>query len=156
MTTLQATIRPAWGADLARLGRIDPMLGESAYGRKAARLLNNGRSLVADINGASIGYAMVSQDFFGRPLVERIVVAEPYRRRGVGLALLTRCEAGHDGDRVFVTVKASDAPMLGMLAKAGFQGSGVIYNLDPADPELVYVKLRAAPMTFIKYQPQGG
>ncbi|HEX4199497.1 MAG TPA: GNAT family N-acetyltransferase [Caulobacteraceae bacterium] len=155
MTTLQATIRPAWGADLARLGRIDPQLGEAALGRKAARLLNNGRSLVADINGAPIAYAMISQDFFARPLLERIVVAEPYRRRGVGLALLARCETAHDDDRMFVTVKASDAPMLGMLAKAGFQGSGVIYNLGSSDPELVYVRLRAPPLTFIKYQPEG-
>jgi GNAT superfamily N-acetyltransferase len=155
MTTLQATIRPAWGADLNGLGRVDPQLGQSLFGRKAARLLNNGRSWVADINGAPIAYALTSTDFFSKPLVERIVVAEPYRRRGVGLALLTRCEAGHDGDRIFVTIKASDAAMLGMLAKAGFQGSGVIYNLDAADPELVYVKLRSEPLTFIKYQPPG-
>jgi GNAT superfamily N-acetyltransferase len=155
MTTLQATIRPAWGADLARLGRLDPQLGETALGRKAARLLNNGRSLVADVNGAPIAYAIISEDFFGRPLVERLVVAEPYRRRGVGLALLARCESAHDDDRIFVTVKASDAPMLGMLAKAGFQGSGVIYNLDPSDPDLIYVRLRPPPLTFIKYQQQG-
>ena len=38
-----------------------------------------------------------------------------------------------------------------LLAKAGFQGSGMIYNLDPGDPELVFVKFRA-PLTFVKYQ----
>jgi GNAT superfamily N-acetyltransferase len=153
MTTLQATLRPAWGADLANLGRIDPLLSQSGYGRTAARLLNQGRSWIADINGAPIAYALTSLDFFNRPLVEMIVVAQPYRRRGVGFALLERCEAAHQDDRVFVTVKVSNAPMLAMLAKAGFQGSGIIYNLDPDDPELVYVKLRAPPLTFVKYQP---
>jgi hypothetical protein len=39
------------------------------------------------------------------------------------------------------------------LAKAGFQGSGILYNLDTADPELIFVKLRAQPLTFIKFQP---
>ena len=153
MTTLQATLRLAWGADLVNLGRIEPQLAVSGDGRKAARLLSQGRSWIADINGVSIAYALASLDFFNRPLVERIAVAEPYRRRGVGMALLERCEAGHQDDRIFVTVKVSNAPMLAMLAKAGFQGSGMIYNLDPTDPELVYVKLRAPPLTFVKYQP---
>jgi hypothetical protein len=43
--------------------------------------------------------------------------------------------------------------MQGLLAKGGFQGSGIIYNLDPDDPELVHVKLRPPALTFIKYQP---
>jgi GNAT superfamily N-acetyltransferase len=153
MTTLQATLRPAWGADLANLGRIDPQLSQQAYGRKAARLLNQGRAWVADINGAPVAYALTSVDFFARPLVEMIFVAPRFRRQGLGQALLARCEAAHQDDRMFVTVKVSDAPMIGLLAKAGFQGSGIVYNLNPDDPELVYVKLRAPQLTFVKYQP---
>ncbi|HEY5007044.1 MAG TPA: GNAT family N-acetyltransferase [Caulobacteraceae bacterium] len=153
MTTLQATIRPAWGADLNGLGRIDSQLTQQAYGRKAARLLNQGRAWVADLNGAPVGYALTSQEFFTRPLVEMIFVAERFRRQGLGLALLMRVEAAHQDDRMFVTIKVSDQPMQGLLAKAGFQGSGIVYNLSPDDPELVYVKLRAPPLTFVKYQP---
>ncbi|HEY3887689.1 MAG TPA: GNAT family N-acetyltransferase [Caulobacteraceae bacterium] len=153
MTTLQATLRPAWGADLTGLGRIDPQLAQPAYGRKASRLLNQGRAWVADVGGAPVGYALTSLDFFTRPLVEMIFVAERYRRQGLGLALLMRCETAHQDDRMFVTIKVSDAPMLGLLTKAGFQGSGIVYNLSPDDPELVYVKLRAPPLTFVKYQP---
>ena len=153
MTTLQATLRPAWGADLANLGRIDPQLSQQAYGRKAARLLNQGRAWVADINGAPVAYALTSVDFFARPLVEMIFVTERFRRQGLGLALLMRCETAHQDDRMFVTIKVSDTPMLGLLGKAGFQGSGVIYNLNSDDPELVYVKLRPPALTFVKYQP---
>jgi GNAT superfamily N-acetyltransferase len=153
MSTLQATIRPAWGADLTGLGRIDPRLGRPGYGQKAARLINQGRAWVADLGGAPVGYAVTSQEFFARPLVEMIFVTERFRRQGLGLALLMRCETAHQDDRMFVTIKVSDTPMQGLLAKAGFQGSGIIYNLSPDDPELVYVKLRAAPLTFVKYQP---
>ena len=67
--------------------------------------------------------------------------------------MLTRCETAHQDDRMFVTIKVSDTPMLGLLAKAGFQGSGIIYNLGAGDPELVHVKLRSPPLTFVKYQP---
>jgi len=32
--------------------------------------------------------------------------------------------------------------MRALLAKAGFEPSGLIENLDPGDPELVFVKFR--------------
>jgi len=153
MPVSPAIIRPAWGADIANLARIDPHLG-TGPGRAASRILGLGRSWVAEVDQRPVGYALSSLGFFGRPLVERLFVAEPLRRQGVGLLLLDRCEAAHQDDRLFVTVKASNAPGVGLLGRAGFQGSGVIYNLDPADPDLIYVKLRAPPMTFIRYQAQ--
>jgi GNAT superfamily N-acetyltransferase len=148
---MTATIRPAWGADLANLGRIDASLG-SDQTRAASRILGLGRSWVAEIEQRPVGYALTSLGFFGRPLVERLFVAEPVRRQGVGLQLIDRCEQSHQDDRMFATVKASNSAGHALLGKAGFQGSGVIYNLDPADPDLVYVKLRAPPMTFVRYQ----
>jgi GNAT superfamily N-acetyltransferase len=152
MTSLQAIVRPAWSADLGNLARIDPSLPGSERGRTASRLLGQGRSWVAEVNGAPVGYALTSLEFFSRPLVEMLVVAEAYRRRGVGLKLLEHCEAAHRDDRLFVTTNASNAPAQRLLAKAGFQGSGVIYNLDAADPQLVFVKLRTPPLTFFKYR----
>jgi GNAT superfamily N-acetyltransferase len=153
MSTLQATIRPAWGADLRGLGRIDPELSQPGFGQKAVRLINQGRAWVADIGGAPVGYAVTSQEFFARPLVERVFVTERFRRQGLGLAMLMRCETAHQDDRMFVTIKVSDTAMVGLLAKAGFQGSGIIYNLGADDPDLIYVKLRPPPLTFVKYQP---
>jgi GNAT superfamily N-acetyltransferase len=153
MTTLQVAIRPAWVADLANLRRIDPSLAEAERARTAAHLLNLGRSWVAEDHGLPVGYALTSLSFFSRPLVEMLLVAETHRRNGVGLALIERCEAAHQDDRLFVTTNLSNAPMQGLLARAGFQGSGIIYNLDVDDPELVYVKLRPPPLTFVKYQP---
>jgi GNAT superfamily N-acetyltransferase len=149
-----AVIRPAWGADLSGLARIDPTLSTD-QGRTTARILGLGRSWVAEIDQRPAGYALTSLAFFGRPLVERLFVVEPHRRRGIGLQLLDRCESAHQDDRLFVTVKASNAAGTGLLNRGGFQGSGVIYNLDPADPDLVYVRLRAPPMTFVRYQAQG-
>jgi len=128
MSTLQATIRPAWGADLRGLGRIDPELSRPGFGQKAVRLINQGRAWVADIGGAPVGYAVTSQEFFARPLVERVFVTERFRRQGLGLAMLMRCETAH-------------------------QDSGIIYNLGADDPDLIYVKLRPPPLTFVKYQP---
>jgi ribosomal protein S18 acetylase RimI-like enzyme len=69
-------------------------------------------------------------------------VGDAYRRRGLGSALMSQCEAAHDDDRMFTSTNESNAPMRALLAKIGFEESGIIHNLDPGDPELVFVKLR--------------
>jgi hypothetical protein len=154
MSPLSAVIRPAWNADLANLRAIDPTLADLERSRAASRALGLGRSWVADVSGVTVGYALITFSFFGRPLVERMVVAEASRRRGIALALLRQCEAAHEGDRLFVTVPTSNAPMVRLLAKADFAGSGVIYNLNGGDPELVYVKIRSPSMTFVPFKAE--
>ena len=61
---------------------------------------------------------------------------------GVGLALMAQCERDHDADRIFISTNKSNAPMRRLLDKAGWRPSGQIDNLDPGDPELVFVKFR--------------
>ena len=43
---------------------------------------------------------------------------------------------------MFTSTHASNLPMQALLAKSGFEPSGIIHNLDPGDPELVYVRFR--------------
>jgi hypothetical protein len=45
-------------------------------------------------------------------------------------------------DRLFVTTNTSNAPMRALLAREGYLASGTIDNIDPGDPELVFVKFR--------------
>jgi GNAT superfamily N-acetyltransferase len=152
LNTTSAVIRPAWNADLAAMKQVDPSLNEAERSRAATRALSLGRSWVADVGGFTVAYALTSFTFFGKPILERVAVAEVYRRRGVALALVNQCEASHQDDRMFVTVPSSNAAMTRLLAKAGFVGSGVIYNLDEGDPELVFVKLRSPQMTFVPFK----
>ncbi|HXQ45399.1 MAG TPA: GNAT family N-acetyltransferase [Caulobacteraceae bacterium] len=153
MTTAPAVIRPAWGADLASLRRVDPRLADPARARIASNLLGQGRSWIADIAGAPAGFALTSLGFFNRPMVELLVVAEEHRRKGIGLILLNHCEAVHTDDRIFASTNASNTAANALLAKAGFEGSGIVYNIDPGDPELIYVRRRATTLTFIPYRP---
>ncbi len=153
MPVASAVVRPAWGADLASLRRVDPRMAEPARARIASTLLGLGRSWIADIAGAPVGFALTSLNFFYKPMIELVVVAEPHRRQGIGLALLNQCEASHNDDRIFVSTNVSNTAATALFAKAGFQGSGIVYNLDPGDPELIYVKRRQSPLTFIPYRP---
>jgi ribosomal protein S18 acetylase RimI-like enzyme len=153
MTTAPAVIRPAWGADLASLRRVDPRLADPKRAQIASNLLGQGRSWIADIAGVPAGFALTSLGFFSRPMIELLVVAEQHRRKGIGLMLLAHCEAAHMDDRIFVSTNASNTAANALLAKAGFEGSGAVFNIDPGDPELIYVRRRAPNLTFIPYRP---
>ena len=54
-----------------------------------------------------------------------------------------RCEAAHDSDRIFTSTNESNDPMRRLLAKADWLATGIVENLDPGDPELIFVKFRA-------------
>ncbi|HWA63508.1 MAG TPA: GNAT family N-acetyltransferase [Caulobacteraceae bacterium] len=143
MTEPTFTLRPADATDIARLSAADPRLEtEADRARTVDELLGLGLSWLAEEDGEAIGYALVSRHFFARPFVDLLVVAEAHRRRGVGTALMAACEAAHDDDRMFTSTNESNQPMRALLALAGWQVSGVIENLDPGDPELVFVKFR--------------
>ncbi|HXQ11952.1 MAG TPA: GNAT family N-acetyltransferase [Caulobacteraceae bacterium] len=152
MTFAPAVIRPAWGADLAGLKRVDPRFADPARAHIASNLLGLGRSWIADIAGAPVGFALTSNAFFYKPMIELLVVAEAHRRQGIALMLLDHCEAAHTDDRIFVSTNASNTAANALFTKAGFQGSGIVYNLDPGDPELIYVKHRAPQLTFIPFR----
>jgi len=130
-------------ADLDLLVRADPRLADSpAHRQHIADLLGAGLSWVMEVGGRTAGFAVVTRHFFGFPFVDLLLVAEEARRGGVGLALMDHCERSHDADRIFTSTNESNAPMRRLLAKADWSVSGVIENLDPGDPELVFVKFR--------------
>jgi ribosomal protein S18 acetylase RimI-like enzyme len=156
MTPPPAVIRPAWGADLANLRRVDRRLDDPSRARIASNLLGLGRSWIADVGGVPAGFALTSHAFFYQPFIELLVVAEAHRRKGVALMLLNQCAAAHDSDRIFVSTNASNTAANALFAKAGFEGSGIAYNLDPGDPELIYVKRRDAQLTFVPFRRLGG
>jgi ribosomal protein S18 acetylase RimI-like enzyme len=89
-----------------------------------------------------VGYAVVTRHFFNFPFIDLLHVSDAQRRGGIGQALMDHCEVAHDADRIFTSTNESNAPMRRLLAKADWRVSGVIENLDPGDPELVFVKFR--------------
>lgn len=51
--------------------------------------------------------------------------------------LLSICET----PKLFSSTNQSNDAMQALFAKVGFERSGVIYNLDPNDPEIVYYRV---------------
>lgn len=97
---------------------------------------------VAWHDGAAVGYLVLTRTFFHSPFIELVVVAPAQRRTGIGRALLEHCIGLiPSGEKLWTSTNESNAPMRALLPRAGFIESGRVDNLDPGDPELIFVRL---------------
>ncbi len=139
---MSVEIRPATAADLKAILDIDPVAEVEERRHDYVSLAMRGHHSrdvrVLIIDEELVGYAIMGE-FFGHPFLERIVTAEPHRRRGVAAALMANIEVGIDGDRLFVSTNESNETMRELLVKRGYRVSGMVENLDPGDPELFFV-----------------
>ena len=138
MTT---TIRQGAMKDFDDLVALDDIARTSEARRDLIRQGLEGSSVfVALEHGTPAGYALWNYRFFGNAFIELVYVGASSRRRGIGSELIKRVSQTADGAKLFTSTNQSNIPMQALLAKLGFEASGVIHNLDPGDPELVYFK----------------
>jgi ribosomal protein S18 acetylase RimI-like enzyme len=138
------TIRPANGADLEGILRIDlrPALLRGERERVSVAL-SRGGVLVAEEDGAIAGVVELDHGFFGYAFVPLLAVREDSRRRGIARRLLEAAIARARGDRLFTSTAESNLPMHALLPKLGFARTGAVENIDPGDREIFYVKFIA-------------
>ena len=108
------------------------------------RALANGEVVVLEDSGIAAGF-MWCNEFFGHTFVNVLAVAPDRRRHGYAGVLLAYAEAHALTDRVFTSTNASNAPMHAVLARYGWRRCGEVDELDPGDPEVVYVKKSPPP-----------
>ena len=134
-------IRLAATRDRRSLALCDPRIVSDIHRRElidaaiAAR-----RCWVGELAGAIAGYGVVTTNFFGRDFLELVHVGEAARRKGVGNAILQTIEAACHSDRLFTSTNETNKAMRALLGQRNYRPSGTILNLDPGDPELVFVK----------------
>ena len=134
-------IRPATSADLPALIALDTIATDHLERRaEITSWITGGACRVAELEGRAVGYAVLTHSFFHRPFIEMLMVAATARRAGIGKALLRHC-ADLAGAELWTSTNQSNAPMRALLARCGFVESGTIENLDPGDPELIFVFL---------------
>jgi GNAT superfamily N-acetyltransferase len=136
-------VRLAGTRDRRAFSEIDPRISADLGRRETVDAAIAARTCwIAERNSKPLGYGILSRKFFSRDFVELLYVAEDERRKGVGAAILATIENTVMNDRVFTSTNESNAPMRALLEQCGYQPSGTIDNLDPGDPELVFVKFR--------------
>ena len=134
------SVRTAEPDDANAIARVDALARDgSDRARRVIRAIETGECLVACCADRVAGYAVVNECFFGRPFLELIVVEEVSRRRGAGRALIRAVIDRFDGRTMFTSTNESNEAAQRLFEALGFVRSGVIDNLDPGDPELVYV-----------------
>lgn len=139
------TLRPGDSGDLAALVAFDQVARSSEERRSVIRQgLAEPGITIAERDGSPKAYALLHFHFFGQPFMELVYVREEDRRSGLGSLLIEHICNSVEGSKLFTSTNQSNTAMQGLLAKLGFAESGIIYNLDPGDPELVYFKSLSA------------
>jgi N-acetylglutamate synthase-like GNAT family acetyltransferase len=91
-------------------------------------------------DGTVIGLGVLEYTFFEQGFISLVYVIPSARRTGAGEMLLRYFVSVCKTPKLFSSTNRSNKPMQALFAKAGFQLSGIIHNLDPNDPEIVYYK----------------
>lgn len=99
-----------------------------------------GFCLVAAREQQLLGYGILDYSFFENGFLALLYVRQGQRRQGIGARLVQALEARCRTAKLFTSTNQSNLPMQALLKAMGYRESGIIHNLDPEDPELVYFK----------------
>jgi ribosomal protein S18 acetylase RimI-like enzyme len=134
-------IRPAIERDVASLIAFDHVACQSSDRHDLVRRsVQEGHCFVFEESERVLAYVVLDYSFYGNGFVAILYVHPERRRQGIGHRLVQRAEAECRTSKLFTSTNRSNVPMQSLLAKLGYQVTGIIYNLDPGDPELVYYK----------------
>lgn len=140
-------IRPGRLSDVGQIVALYPAAA-AREGRVVAirGLITTQAVTVADEGGHVRGLGVLEYTFFRHGFISLLFVAPGHRRRGIGSKLLLAMEQLCKTPKLFTSTNRSNQPMQSLLAKLGYEPSGVIENLDEGDSELVYFKRVARPV----------
>jgi GNAT superfamily N-acetyltransferase len=138
---MTVTVRRGRAADAAALKALDTLVpGDPQRAGSIDGWLAHDMVFIAVADDQPVGYAVFNHGFFRQGNVDMLMVAVDWRGRRLGDQLLQAVEDVCDTLKLFCTTNVSNHPMQRLLARRGFFACGFIDELDPGDPELVYVK----------------
>ena len=140
-------LRAARPEDVDAIVAVDPVAAVDEERRRfIGAHVEAGQVFVAVARRSVVGYLVLEHGFFGRGFIAMLCVHPDRRRAGVGMALVRHAERACRSARIFTSTNRSNLPMQALLARLGYERSGVVDDLDPGDPELIYSRsLRAEP-----------
>jgi ribosomal protein S18 acetylase RimI-like enzyme len=138
-TGASIVVRGAHAGDVEAIEVADPRAaGDEERRRFIRHAVAEGSAFVAERGGGVVGYAVLEHTFFGHGFVSMLVVHPDHRRAGVGSALMRQAEGACRSARIFTSTNRSNRPMQALLEGLGYVRSGIVEDLDPGDPELIY------------------
>jgi N-acetylglutamate synthase-like GNAT family acetyltransferase len=134
------SIRKAILEDIVGLCHCDTEFWFGSRNECVERAIRRGGSYVLEQEGKVIAVAVLEYTFFEHGFVSWLYVTPVARRTGAGEILLRYVVSIRQTPKLFSSTNQSNRPMQTLFAKVGFEQTGVIHNLDPNDPEIVYYK----------------
>lgn len=129
-------IRVATETDLNCILDIDPLRRKDSI----CHAIEQGSCYIAVHDGIIKGFALLDYTFFDNAFIELLIVAEKYRRCGIGSALMNHLFSVCKTEKLFTSTNESNKPMQNLLVKSGYTFCGQIDALDEGDPELFFVR----------------
>jgi len=133
-----------WLVRLAHADDIDALVALDSFaaptnGRAAeiTRWVRESQCFCAEREGTIAAYYAIDDHFFGRPMLELVMVAPAFRRHGLGRKMVEHAIA-QTGSELWTSTNQSNRAMQALLERIGFQRSGIVEGLDDGDPELIY------------------
>ncbi|MCP4396696.1 MAG: GNAT family N-acetyltransferase [bacterium] len=134
-------IRQAQMQDMSAIGETDHIAQHDPERVNAIETwLQHDMVFVAENDDMIIGYGVFSHAFFGQGQIEMLMVHPNYRGKKVGEHLLKALEKHCESPTLFVMTNLSNQRMQRLLVRLNYRNCGFIEELDPGDPELIFVK----------------
>ncbi|MBV8413955.1 MAG: GNAT family N-acetyltransferase [Verrucomicrobia bacterium] len=134
---------------IIRVAREDDISVVTAFGNESTnderrefvrRALDGGNAYVVEQNGRAIAVGILEYTFFENGFVSLVLVDPRERRMGVGETLLQHMVSACRTSKIFSSTNLRNGPMHALFSKLGFEVTGMIHNLNPKDPEVIYYK----------------
>ena len=141
-------IRKATLEDVGAISLSDCEFASGGREECVRRAIQREGVYVLEQGGKIIGIGVLEYTFFEQGFISLLYVSPSARRTGAGESLLRYFVSVSQTPKLFSSTNRSNRPMQALFAKVGFEPSGIIHNLDPDDPELVYYKLAGSRSRF--------
>lgn len=141
VTKVEPSIRLAISSDSQDLKKIDTVVPtEPSRVEMIDKWLRDEIVHVAELDGQVVGYGVFNHAFFHQGQVEMLMIHVDHRGKQIGEKILKTMEKICDTSKLYVTTNSSNHRMQRLLRRLGYRSGGYIHELDPGDPELVFVK----------------
>jgi len=138
---MKLILRNATQADAIDMKTLDtcvPM--DPSRSHAIDRWLKEDSVIVVEMEGKVLGYGVFNHGFFEQSSVAMLMIHPDHRGRAIGEQILRHLEGLGDTPKFYVTTNQSNHRMQRLLSRMGYRPGGYIHELDPGDPELVFVK----------------
>lgn len=116
------------------------VMGDDRRAQFLKRQIEEGRLLVAEVEGQTVGFITYETEWFGQVYVSLVCVHPDYRRRGIAQQLFHAVEERCHTGRLFSSSEEDNGVSIKMHEALGFVRNGYIDNLPQQRREIIYFK----------------